>query len=112
MGDLHTDWVRERATSFTSCDPDSPLTDDERAAVDRMAGEAGLVALGEAAHGSEAIIRAAGRVLRFLIRERAGGRRGHRSLFRGDACPGPVRGPGGGRGRRGRRRGRGLELRQ
>lgn len=56
MGDLHTDWVRERATSFTSCDPDSPLTDDERAAVDRMAGEAGLVALGEAAHGSEAII--------------------------------------------------------
>jgi erythromycin esterase len=70
MGDLHTDWVRERATSFTSCDPDSPLTDDERAAVDRMAGEAGLVALGEAAHGSEAIIRAAGRVLRFLIRER------------------------------------------
>ena len=70
MGDLHTDWVRERATSFTSCDPDSPLTDDERAAVDRMAGGAGLVALGEATHGSEAIIRAIGRVLRFLIRER------------------------------------------
>ena len=70
MGDLHTDWVRERATSLTSGDPDSPLTDDERAAVDRMVGDAGLVALGEATHGSGAIIQATERVLRFLIRER------------------------------------------
>src|SRR3981081_2896012 len=56
MGDLHTDWVRERATSFTSCDPDAPLTDEERAAVDRMAGEAGLVALGEAGDGSADVV--------------------------------------------------------
>jgi hypothetical protein len=26
MGDLQTDWVRERATSLTSGDPDLPLT--------------------------------------------------------------------------------------
>jgi erythromycin esterase-like protein len=73
MGDLQTDWVRERATSLTSGDPDLPLTADERAAVDRMVGDAGLVALGEATHGSGAIIQAIERVLGFLIRERRAG---------------------------------------
>jgi len=70
MSDLHTDWVRDRATSLTSGDPDSPLTADERAAVDHIIGDAELVALGEATHGSGAIIQATERVLRFLIRER------------------------------------------
>jgi len=53
MGDVQTDWVRERATSFTSGDPSSPLSDDERAAVDRIVGEAGVIALGRDFHSAQ-----------------------------------------------------------
>jgi erythromycin esterase len=67
---MQNHWIRERATNFVSCVPNSPLTDRERAAVDRMVGEAQLVAIGEATHGSKEIVQARERVLRFLIQDR------------------------------------------
>jgi erythromycin esterase len=67
---MHNDWIRERATSFVSCVPNSPLTDSEQAAVDRIVGEAQVVAIGEATHGSKEIVQARERVLRFLIQDR------------------------------------------
>src|SRR3954470_4204494 len=70
MDETQYDWVHKRATNCLSCLPDSPLTDDERAAVTRMVGNAPVIALGEAVHGSKEIIEARGRVLRFLIEER------------------------------------------
>jgi len=70
MDETQNNWIRERATNFVSSESDAPLTDDERAAVDRMVGEAPVVAIGEATHGSKEIIQSRERVLRFLIQER------------------------------------------
>ena len=70
MDELQNNWIRDRATNFVSCAPNVPLTDSERAAVDRLVGEAHLVAIGEATHGSKEMIQSRERVLRFLIQER------------------------------------------
>jgi erythromycin esterase len=70
MQEIQNNWMREKATDFVSCDPDSPLTDGERAAVDGIVGKARVVAIGEATHGSRAIIQSSQRVLRYLIQER------------------------------------------
>lgn len=70
MDELQTNWIRDRATNFVSCAPNTPLADGERAVVDRLAGEAHVVAIGEATHGSRETIQSRERVLRFLIQER------------------------------------------
>ena len=70
MDELQNNWIRDRATNFVSCAPNVPLADGERAAVDRLAGEAHVVAIGEATHGSKEMIQSRERVLRFLIQER------------------------------------------
>jgi erythromycin esterase len=70
MEELQDNWIRHRATNFVSCAPNVPLVDAERAAVDRLVGEAHVVAIGEATHGSKEIIQSRERVLRFLIQER------------------------------------------
>ena len=69
MDETLNDWTCARATTFVSCAPDAPLTDDERAAVDRMVGESQVVAIGEATHGSKVVTQARERFLRFLIQE-------------------------------------------
>jgi erythromycin esterase len=70
MDELQNNWIGHRATNFVSCAPNVPLADGERAAVDGMAGEAHVVAIGEATHGSKEMIQSRERVLRFLIQER------------------------------------------
>jgi hypothetical protein len=67
---MQNNWIREGATNFVSCAPNAPLTDGERAAVDRKVGESQVVAIGEATHGSKEIIQSRERVLRYLIQER------------------------------------------
>ena len=69
MDETLNNWICARATSFVSCAPDAPLTDGERAAVDRMVGESQVVAIGEATHGSKEVIQSRERVLRFLIQQ-------------------------------------------
>ena len=70
MDEKQNNWIRDRATNFVSCAPNVPLTDGERAALDRLVGEAHVVAIGEATHGSKELIQSRERVLRFLIQER------------------------------------------
>jgi erythromycin esterase len=70
MDELQNNWICDRATNFVSCAPDVPLGDGERAAVDRLVGEAQVVAIGEATHGSKEMIQSRELVLRFLIQER------------------------------------------
>ena len=69
MDELQNNWIRDRATNFVSCAPNVPLADGERAALDRLAGDAPVVAIGEATHGSKEMIQSRERVLRFLIQE-------------------------------------------
>ena len=70
MDELQNNWIRDRATNFVSCAPNVPLADGERAAVDGLAGEAHVVAIGEATHGSKEMIQSRERLLRYLIQER------------------------------------------
>lgn len=70
MNDRQRDWHHRRATTFLNSDPESPLAEDERAAVDRIVDNARVVGIGEAVHGSKTIIQSVGRVLRFLTEER------------------------------------------
>lgn len=67
---MPNNWIRERSTNFVSCAPNVPLTDGERAALDLLVGEAHVVAIGEATHGSKELIQSRERILRFLIQER------------------------------------------
>ena len=80
MNEMQRNWVRERATKFESCRPQVALSPREQQAVDRIVGDAAVIALGDMTHGSKEILHARERVLRFLIQER------HVSIIVIEAC--------------------------
>src|SRR3954471_3196491 len=80
MHEMQDNWTRERATKLESCCPQVALSPRERQAVDRIVGDAGVIALGDMTHGSREILRSRERLLRFLIQER------HVSILVIEAC--------------------------
>ena len=80
MHEMQHNWIRERATKLESCRPQVALSPRERQAVDRIVGDAAVIALGEMTHGSREILHSRERILRFLIQER------HVSIIVIEAC--------------------------
>jgi erythromycin esterase len=70
MNDPQRDWIRNRATGLESRSPEVPLTPREQQAVDRIVGDAAVIALGEAMHGERETLQARERILWFLVEER------------------------------------------
>jgi erythromycin esterase-like protein len=70
MNEMQHNWIRERATKLESCRPQAALSPREQQAVDRIVGDAAVIALGDMTHGSKEILRTRERLLRFLIQER------------------------------------------
>ena len=70
MNERQHNWIRERATKLESCLPQLALSPREQQAVDRIVGDAAVIALGDMTHGSKEILQTRERLLRFLIQER------------------------------------------
>src|SRR6476646_5928892 len=70
MHEMQLNWIRERATKLESCRPGVALSPREQQAVDRIVGDAAVIALGDMTHGSREILHSRERLLRFLIQER------------------------------------------
>lgn len=70
MNAAQHNWIRERATTFESCQPMAPLSHQEQTALDRIVSDAHVIAVGEMTHGAKEIIQSRERLLRFLIRQR------------------------------------------
>jgi erythromycin esterase len=70
MNETQHNWIRGRATKLESCRPQVALSPREQQAVDRIVGDAAVIALGDMTHGSREILLARERLLRFLIQER------------------------------------------
>lgn len=70
MNQSQNNWIRERATKLESCLPQVALSPGERQAVDRIVGDAEVIAIGDITHGSKEIVQTRERLLRFLIQER------------------------------------------
>ncbi|MDR3635448.1 MAG: erythromycin esterase family protein [Isosphaeraceae bacterium] len=67
---MQHNWIRERATKLESCLPQAALSPREQQAVDRIVGDAAVIALGDMTHGSKEVLHSRERLLRFLIQER------------------------------------------
>ena len=80
MNEMQHNWIRERATKLESCRPQAALSPREQQAVDRIVGDAAVIALGDMTHGSKEILHTRERLLRFLIQER------HVSIIVIEAC--------------------------
>ncbi len=70
MNELQHRWISNRATRLISSRPEISLSPEEQAAVDRIVGNAGVIAIGEMTHGSREVIQSRDQLLRFLIAER------------------------------------------
>jgi erythromycin esterase len=70
MNERQHNWIRGRATKLESCRPQVTLSSREQQALDRIVGDAAVIALGDMTHGSREILHARERLLRFLIQER------------------------------------------
>ena len=80
MNEMQHNWIRERATKLESCRPQVALSPREQQAVDRIVGDAAVIALGDVTHGSKEVLHSRERLLRFLIQER------HVSIIVIEAC--------------------------
>jgi erythromycin esterase len=80
MNKMQHNWIRERATKLESCRPQVALSPREQQAVDRIVGDAAVIALGDMTHGSKEVLHSRERLLRFLIQER------HVSIIVIEAC--------------------------
>lgn len=72
-GEATLDWLAERSSAFSSVDARAPATDEfaDLAPFGRIVGEARIVALGEATHGTSEFFRTKHRLLAYLV-EHAG----------------------------------------